>query len=117
MNTLRNKVVLIGNLGQTPEIIAFENGNKLAKIRLATNEIYRNTDGEKVESVHWHNAFAWGPQADIIEKYVFKGQEIAIEGKLVSRSYANKEGEKRTKTEVQINEVLLLGSKKVEEEK
>lgn len=54
MNTLRNKVQLIGNLGQTPEIISFENGKKLAKIRLATNEIYKNQDGEKIDSVQWH---------------------------------------------------------------
>ncbi len=111
MNTLRNKVQLIGNLGQTPEIIAFENGKKLAKIRLATNEVYKTPQGEKVESVNWHNAIAWNNQADIIEKFVTKGQEIAIEGKLVTRTYETKEGEKRVKTEVQINEILLLGRK------
>jgi len=111
MNTLRNKVQLIGNLGQTPEIITFENGSKLAKVRLATNEIYKNQEGEKVENVHWHNAIAWGKQADIIEKFVTKGQEIAVEGKLITRSYETKEGDKRTKTEVQISEILLLGKK------
>lgn len=111
MNTLRNKVQLIGNLGQTPEIISFENGKKLAKIRLATNEVYKNGEGEKVESVHWHNVIAWGNPADIIEKYVSKGQEIAIEGKLVTSSYETNEGDKRTRTEVQISEILLLGRK------
>jgi len=111
MNTLRNKVQLIGNLGQAPEIISFENGKKLAKIRIATNEVYKTPEGEKVESVHWHNAIAWNGQAEIIEKYVSKGQEIAIEGKLVTRSYETKEGEKRVKTEVQINDILLLGRK------
>jgi len=111
MNTLRNKVQLIGNLGQTPEIISFENGNKLAKLSLATNEAYKNASGEKIEAVQWHNAIAWGKQAEIIEKYVRKGQEVAIEGKLVSRTYQTKEGEKRTSVEVQISELLLLGNK------
>ena len=111
MNALRNKVQLIGNLGQTPEIVSFENGNKLAKISLATNEVYKNKEGKKMESVNWHNAIAWGKQADIIEKYVSKGQEIAIEGKLVTRSYENDKGEKRSKTEGQISEILLLGKK------
>ena len=116
MNTLRNKVQLIGNLGQAPEIISFENGKKLAKISLATNEVYKNAEGDKVESVHWHNVIAWGAQAELIEKYVIKGQEIAIEGKLITRSFETKEGDKRTKTEVQINEILLLG-RKAEEQK
>jgi single-strand DNA-binding protein len=112
MNTLRNKVQLIGNLGQTPEIISFENGNKLAKLSIATNESYKNAQGEKVEAVQWHNAIAWGKQAEIIEKYLDKGQEVAIEGKLVSRSYETKEGEKRSTTAIQINEFLMLGAKK-----
>jgi len=111
MNNLRNKVQLIGNLGQAPEIINFENGNKLAKISLATNESYKNAKGEKVDAVQWHNAIAWGKQAELFEKYTKKGQEVAIEGKLVTRSYETKEGEKRTNTEVQISEVLLLGGK------
>lgn len=111
MNSLRNKVQLIGNVGQAPEIISFENGNKLAKFSLATNENYKNAQGEKVEAVQWHNAIAWGKQADVFEQYVKKGQEIAVEGKLVTRSYETKEGEKRTKTEVQVNEILLLGRK------
>ncbi len=111
MNTLRNKVQLIGNLGQTPEIISFDNGNKLAKFSLATNESYKDASGEKKEAVQWHNAIAWGKQAEIIEKYVRKGQEVAIEGKLVSRTYQTKEGEKRTSVEVQISELLLLGNK------
>ena len=111
MNTLRNKVQLIGNLGQKPEMISFENGNKLAKIRIATNEVYKNNEGKKVESVQWHNVIAWGKQAEIIEKYTDKGQEIAIEGKLVTRSFETKEGERRTRTEVQLSEILLLGKK------
>ncbi len=112
MNNLRNKVQLIGHLGQAPEIITFDSGNKLAKITLATNETYRNAKGEKVTDSQWHNAIAWGKTADIIENFVVKGQEIAIEGKLVNKSYETKEGDKRFRTEVQINELLMLGSKK-----
>ncbi len=111
MNNLRNKVQLIGHLGQTPEIISFENGNKLAKIRMATNESYKNATGEKITDTQWHNVIAWGKQADIIEEYVKKGQEIAVEGKIVSRSYETTEGEKKYITEIQINELLLLGKK------
>ncbi len=112
MNNLRNKVQLIGNLGQTPEIISFESGNKLAKIVMATNETYKNAKGERITDTQWHNVVAWGKTADIIEKYVKKGQEIAVEGKIVSRSYETKEGEKRYRTEIQVSELLLLGSKK-----
>lgn len=112
MNNLRNKVQLIGNLGQAPEIISFETGNKLAKMVIATNETYRNAQGEKITDTQWHNLIAWGKTADIIEKYVQKGQEVAIEGKIVNRSYETKEGEKRYKTEIQVNELLMLGGKK-----
>lgn len=112
MNNLRNKVQLIGNLGQAPEIISFETGNKLAKMVIATNETYRNAAGEKITDTQWHNLIAWGKTADIVEKYIQKGQEIAIEGKIVNRSYETKEGEKRYKTEIQVNELLMLGGKK-----
>jgi len=111
MNNLRNKVQLIGHLGQAPEIISFENGNKLAKFSLATNESYKNAKGERITDTQWHNLIIWGKQVDTFEKFVSKGQEIAIEGKLVTRSYETKEGEKRFKTEVQVQEFLLLGKK------
>ncbi len=111
MSTLRNKVQLIGNLGQDPEIIHFENGDKLVKVRIATNETYRDEKGEKVETTQWHNAVARGKQADIIEAYTKKGQEIGIDGKLIHRSFESKTGEKRIATEVQIGSVILLGKK------
>lgn len=111
MNNLRNKVQLIGNLGQAPEIVNFENGNKLAKLSIATNEVYYNSKGEKITDTTWHNVIAWGKTADIIEKYVEKGQEIAVEGKLYTRSF-DLEGVKKYRTEIQINELLLLGNKK-----
>ena len=111
MNTLRNKVQLIGNLGSNPEIITLDSGKKLAKLSLATNESYKNTQGEKITNTEWHNLVAWGNTADIIEKYVVKGNEIAIEGKLTTRSYEDKEGAKKYTTEVVVNEILLLGNK------
>lgn len=112
MNNLRNKVQLIGHLGQAPEIISFENGNKLAKFSIATNESYKNAKGERVTDTQWHNLILWGKQVDTIEKYVTKGQEIAIEGKLVTRTFETKDGEKRSKTEIQVQEFVLLGGKK-----
>jgi len=109
MNNLRNKVQLIGRIGQNPEIISFENGGKLAKMSIATNESYRNAKGEKVEETHWHNLTVWGKQVETIEKYVKKGSELAIEGKLVTKTFETKEGEKRSKTEIIVQEFLLLG--------
>jgi len=109
MNTLRNKVQLIGNLGNDPEIINLESGKTLAKFSIATNESYTNNKGEKITDTQWHNVVAWGKTAQIIEKYVTKGKEIAIEGKLTNRSYETKEGEKRYITEVICSELLLLG--------
>ena len=109
MNSIRNKVQLIGNIGNTPEIITLESGKKLAKFSLATNESYKDASGQKIDKVEWHNLVAWGNTCDIVEKYVTKGKEIAIEGKLTSRSYETKEGEKRYITEIVVNELLMLG--------
>ena len=111
MNTLRNKVQLIGNLGNDPEIITLESGKKLAKFSMATNETYKNNKGEKTTDTQWHNVVAWNKTAEIIENYVTKGNEIAIEGKLTNRSYETKEGEKRYITEVVCNEILLFNNK------
>ena len=111
MSTLRNKVQLIGNLGNNPEIITLESGKKLAKFSIATNESYKNSQGDKVTDTQWHNVVAWNKTAEIIERYLEKGNEVAIEGKLTSRSYETKEGEKRYITEVVAKEVLMLGGK------
>jgi single-strand DNA-binding protein len=110
MSTLRNKVQLIGNLGNTPEIITLDSGKKLAKFSLATNENYKNAKGEKVTDTQWHNIVAWNKTAEIIEKYLQKGNEVAIEGKLTYRSYETKEGDKRYVTEIVCNELLMLGN-------
>ncbi|MFT5819113.1 MAG: single-strand DNA-binding protein [Crocinitomix sp.] len=115
MKSLKNTVQLIGNLGHAPEIISFENGKKMAKISIATNESYKTPEGEKVDQVNWHSAIAWNGQATFIENFVKKGQEVAIEGRLVTRSYETKEGDKRVKSEVHINNVLLFGRKEEEE--
>jgi len=111
MNTLRNKVQLIGNLGNNPEIITLDSGKKLAKFSIATNENYKNAQGEKITDTQWHNLVAWNKTAEIVEKYLEKGKEIAIEGKLTSRSYEDKDGTKKYITEVVVNELLLLGNK------
>jgi len=111
MNNLRNKVQLIGNIGQAPEIITFKNGNKLAKIRIATNEKYKTLKGEVITDTQWHNAIAWGKTADILEKHIKKGQEIAIEGRLIHESFEGKDGIKRYATKIQINELVMIGQK------
>ena len=111
MNALRNKVQLIGNAGKDPEVKTFEGGRKLATISIATSESYTNDKGEKITDTQWHNLVAWGKTAEIIEKYVVKGNQFAVEGKLTHRSYDVKNGEKRYVTEVVVSDVLLLGSK------
>ncbi|RTY96010.1 single-stranded DNA-binding protein [Flavobacterium sp. GT3R68] len=109
MNALKNRVQLIGNVGNDPEIKILDGGKKLANFTLATNERYKNDKGEKVEETQWHRLTAWGKTAELIESYVTKGKEIAIEGKLTHRSYEDKNGEKRYVTDVVVNEVLMLG--------
>lgn len=111
MNALKNRVQLIGNLGNDPEIINLDNGKKIAKFSLATNETYKNSEGEKVTDTEWHYIVAWNKVAEIIEQYLQKGSEVMIEGKLTSRSFEDKEGVKRYVTEVICNELLMLGSK------
>jgi single-strand DNA-binding protein len=111
MNALKNKVQLIGNLGNPPEVKNSETGKKLVKFSLATNETYRNAKGEKITETQWHNLTAWGKVADIAEKYLTKGSEVAIEGKLVNHNYIDKDGIKRYWTEVYVNELLMLGTK------
>lgn len=112
MYALKNKVQLIGNLGNAPEVKNTENGKKLARFSMATNETYRGRTGEKITETTWHNVVAWGKVADIAEKFLTRGKEIAIEGKLINRSYTDKDGIKRYVTEIQVNELLLIGGEK-----
>ncbi|MDE3235575.1 MAG: single-stranded DNA-binding protein [Bacteroidota bacterium] len=112
MYTLKNKVQLIGHLGNVPEIKTIAGGKKVASFNIATNETYRNTKGEKVTETQWHRLVAWGKVAEIAEKHLQKGTEVAIEGKLVSGSYTDKQGNKKYITQVQVNELLITGDKK-----
>ncbi|CAH8296138.1 single-strand DNA-binding protein [Mariniflexile fucanivorans] len=112
MSTLKNKVQLIGNIGNEPDFKELEGGKKVVNFSLATNEIYKNAEGVKVTDTQWHNIVAWGKTAEVIKKYTNKGDEIAVEGKLVSRSYEDAQGTKRYVTEVLVNEVLLLSKPK-----
>ncbi len=109
MNALRNRVQLIGNIGNAPEILTLDSGKKRARITLATNETYKNDKGEKITETQWHNLIAWGKPAEIIEKYTSKGTQIAVEGKLTHRSYDDKNGDKKFVTEVVLTDMLLLG--------
>lgn len=111
MNNLRNKVQLIGNLGNDPEVRETENKKKMVKFSIATNESYRNAAGEKVTETQWHNIIAWGKVAEIAEKFLVKGSEVALEGKLMNHTYVDKQGIKRYYTQIQANELLMVGSK------
>ena len=113
MYALKNKVQLIGNVGNAVEIKNTESGKKLARFSIATNESYRNTKGERVTETTWHSLVAWGKVAELAEKLLQKGTEVVIEGKLTNRSYTDKDGNKKQVCEVLVNELLLLGSKAV----
>jgi single-strand DNA-binding protein len=105
---MKNRVQLIGHVGQEPEVKTVNN-KKVATLTIATNDFYYNEKGDKVEQTEWHRITAWGKTAEIIEKYVTKGKEIAVEGKLTHRSYDDKDGNKRYVTEIFVLELLLLG--------
>ena len=109
MNTLRNTVQLIGNLGKKPEVITLESGKKLAKFSLATNETFKNSKGEKQTQTEWHNIIAWGKTAEIAEMFLDKGKEIAVRGKISYSSYDDKDGNKRYKTDIVVNEIMMFG--------
>lgn len=111
MNAIKNKVQLIGNLGASPEVKALTSGRKVANWKMATNEIYVNSSGEKVNDTQWHHVVAWGKLAELAEKYLNKGSEVAIEGKLTYREYIDASGAKRYITEVVANEMLLMDKK------
>ncbi len=108
MSNMRNKVQLIGHLGMDPEVKTFDNG-QMVRISVATSEKYRNKNGESVEETQWHNVIAWGKTAEIMEKYLKKGQEVVINGKLETRQYDDKEGNKRYVTQVVCSDLLMLG--------
>lgn len=109
--SLRNRVTLIGRTGKEVEIHTFENGTKRATVSLATSDYYTNQAGEKVEDTQWHTLVIFGKLVDILEKYVPKGKEIAVEGKLQYRQYDDKDGTKHYVTEIRVEELLLLSNK------
>ena len=112
MYSLKNKVQLIGYLGGDPEVKAVNGDSKLAKFSIATNDSYKNAKGEKVTETQWHHVIAWGRTATFIEKYLVKGIEVVIDGKLINRNYTDKNDIKRYITEVQANDVLIVSHKK-----
>ena len=107
-NTLKNSVNLIGNIGKDVAVTTFDNGNKKAAIVLATNDYYTNSKGEKVKQTEWHNLVAWGKTAELMSATLTKGNEVAIQGKLTSRSYTDKDGATKYVTEVQVNEFYRI---------
>ena len=112
MNTLKNTVSLIGNLGGDPEFRTLEGGNALARFRVATNDSYKDKNGEWVTTTEWHNVVAWGKTAELSNKLLKKGAEVVLEGKLVNDTYTTKEGDKRYKTEVNLREFVLINRDK-----
>ncbi len=109
MKNLRNTVTLIGRLGANPEVKNLDDSKSVARLSIATDDSYKNAKGEKISSTQWHTVVAWNRQAKFAEKYLQKGSNVAIEGKLVHRNYETKDGEKRYITEVVANEFLMLG--------
>ena len=111
MNSLRNKVQLIGHLGADPEVKTLENSNTLTKMRIATSDTYKNAQGEKVTDTQWHNVVVWGKVAEIAGKYLTKGSEVMVEGRLVHRDFTGSDGQKRYITEVVVHDLLLMDKK------
>lgn len=111
MNNISNSVQLIGRLGAKPEMVALESGNKLAKLNLATNEVYKNPKGEKITNTQWHRCIAWGRVAENMVNFLEKGQEVAVHGKVTYKNYTNKEGRSVYTTEIVIDEFMMVGKK------
>lgn len=114
MNTIRNNVSLIGRIGKEPKVHTFGDGKKLARIGLITSERYRNNQGQYVTDAQCHQVVAWGKKAIYIEKYLEKGQQVAITGKLITRSFVNEAGEKRYQTEIHLTEITKLVTQHLE---
>ena len=117
MNALKNKVQLIGRLGADVEVKTLESGTQLAKLNIATNESYKNKEGEWTDNTTWHNVVAWGKTAELAAQLLKKGSEVALEGKLSNRSYEDKDGNKRYVTEVVMSTFLNLSKKPKSSEK
>ena len=112
MNNLRNRVQLIGNLGHDPETKTLENGKKVVRLTLATSDSFKNSDGQKVNETTWHNLVAWNGLADVAGRFLRKGHQVAVEGRIVYRSYEDKKGVTKNITEIVLNDLLMLRSPK-----
>ena len=108
MNSLKNRVSLIGNLGQDPETKTTETGKKVTRFTLATDDGYKNSDGQKISETTWHNIVAWNGLAEIAGKYLKKGKQVAVEGRIVYRTYEDKKGVTKNITEIVLNDLMLL---------
>lgn len=106
-----NKVILIGNVGKDPEVQSFESGRKKASFSLATTEKYRDKSGADQSVTEWHNIVVWGPQAEVVEKYVRKGNPLYIEGRIKYREYEDKDGQKKRITEINLDNFSMLSTK------
>ncbi|MBD3636956.1 MAG: single-stranded DNA-binding protein [Crocinitomicaceae bacterium] len=115
MNTLKNTINLIGRSGIDPIVRTFENGVKLAKFSLATSETVIEVNGKKVQT-QWHNIVAWGKKAELVEKYIKKGQLMAVDGKLINRNFVDASGNMKRHTEIQVNEILLINPERRKEQ-
>lgn len=112
MSAIRNQVQLIGNLGQKPEIKSFGPEKKFASFSVATSDYFYDKNGERQQQTQWHNVVVWGKQqVAIVEKYLDKGSEVALTGKITYRNYEDKAGNKRYITEINASDILLLGKK------
>jgi single-strand DNA-binding protein len=112
MMNIKNHVQLIGHLGADPEVKTLENGSKVARFSIAINESYTSKSGEKVTNTHWHNVVAWGKLASIVQGILNKGSHVTVDGKLLSRQYTDKNGNKRTSVEIVANELMVLNHNK-----
>jgi single-strand DNA-binding protein len=109
-----NKVILLGRIGKDPEVRVLEGNRKVARLSLATSETYKDKTGQKVENTEWHNIEFWGPQADVIESYVKKGNMLYVEGKIRTRSYDGKDGQKKYVTDIVGQSLTLMSAAKQE---
>ena len=111
MKTLRNSVNLIGRLGNDPEIKSFGNDRTMARFSLATNDYFRDKNGETVKQTQWHNIVAWNGTAQVVSKLLSKGKEVALHGKLANRTWEDDKGNKHYMTEVVADEIVVFSSK------
>jgi len=107
-----NVCSLLGRVGRDPEVKHLDSGNAVANFTVATSETFKDKQGNKQETVEWHNVVAWGKTAEIVEKYVQKGDLIFVTGKIHYDSYQDKDGNKRSTTKIQAQQVVLLGNKR-----